>query len=491
MLDALTDRLNSTFRNLAGRGKISEENVREAMREIRTALLEADVNLEVVREFTKNVTDQAIGAEVVKTLQPAQQMVKIVYDELVKLLGPVDPKIYTVSPGPTVVMMAGLQGSGKTTTCGKLAKLLVRRGHQPMLAAVDLQRPAAIDQLTVIAGQAGVPVYADRSKAAEHGKVGAGAAVAVAKAAVAEAKKQGRDILILDTAGRLAIDDELMGELADVNKAVSPHQIYLVLDAMTGQDAVNTAKSFNEKLELDGLILTKFDSDTRGGALLSAKYVTGKPVKFLGVGEKLDGLEEFRPEGMAQRILGMGDVVALATEAMEKFDQDETERIQKKMMKGELTLDDFMSQMQQIKRLGPMSKVMGMIPGMGEMARAGSMAGPQMESMMTQMRAVYDSMSLGERKKPDVLDGQRRRRVAGGSGTAPADVAQFVKQFETMRGLTKQMAGGGLGGMKKLVGGLMGGGLAGMAGARGAPALKAKGGTHMEKKDRNKKKKRR
>ena len=489
MFDALTDRFNSVFRNLAGRGKISEENIREAMREVRTALLEADVNLEVVREFTEKVTEKAIGSEVIKTLQPAQQMVKIVYDELVALLGPVDPKIYTVSPGPTVIMMAGLQGSGKTTTCGKLARHLVRRGHQPMLAAVDLQRPAAIDQLIVVGQQAGVPVYADKSKASEHGKVGKGAAVAVARAAVSEAKKQGRDILILDTAGRLAIDEELMAELGEVNKAVNPHQIYLVLDAMTGQDAVGTAKRFNEQLELDGLILTKFDSDTRGGALLSAKYVTGKPVKFLGVGEKLDGLEEFRPEGMAQRILGMGDVVALATEAIEKFDQEETERIQKKMMKGELTLDDFMAQMNQIKRLGPMSKVLGMIPGMGELARSGSMAGPEMEKMMTQMRAIYDSMSKQERKKPESLDISRRRRVSAGSGTEPKDVGQFVKQFETMRGLTKQVAGSGMGGMKKLMGGLMGGGLAQMAGA-GAPRLKTKGSGHMEKKDRNKKKRR-
>jgi signal recognition particle subunit SRP54 len=313
----------------------------------------------------------------------------------------------------------------------------------------------------------------------------------VARAAVAEAKKQGRDILILDTAGRLAIDEALMAELSDVNKATNPHQIYLVLDAMTGQDAVTTAKIFNEQLELDGLILTKFDSDTRGGALLSAKYVTGKPVKFLGVGEKLDGLEEFRAEGMAQRILGMGDVVALATEAMEKFDQDETERIQQKMMKGELTLDDFMSQMQQIKKLGSMSKVMGMIPGMSQLAKAGSMAGPEMENMMTQMRAIYDSMSKQERRKPDLLEGSRRRRIAQGSGNEPTDVSQFVKQFETMRGLTKSMAGSGMGGMKRLMGGLMGGGLTGMANARGGPGLSTKGSTVMQKKDRNKKKKRR
>src|SRR3954466_9712326 len=336
MFDALTDKFSNVFRTLSGRGKISEENIRESMREVRTALLEADVNFKVVNDFTEHVIQKALGQEVIKSLQPGQLMVKIVYDELVNLMGPVDTNIYFVQPPPTVIMMCGLQGSGKTTTCGKLAQYLLGKGRHPMLAAVDLQRPAAVEQLRVLGEQVGVPVYSDVTKVAPHGQVAKGAAVAVARAAINEAKKQGKDVIILDTAGRLAIDQELMNELKEINTQLNPHQIYLVLDSMTGQDAVNSAKAFNEQLELDGLILTKLDSDTRGGALLSAKYVTGKPVKFLGVGEKLDRLEEFRPEGMAQRILGMGDIVGLVTEAMTKFDQEETSRLQAKMEKGEM-----------------------------------------------------------------------------------------------------------------------------------------------------------
>src|SRR5438309_3630150 len=311
MFTALTDKLSDVFRGLSGRGRISEENIREAMRDVRTALLEADVNYKVVKDFTDRVQEKALGQEVIKSLQPGQLMVKIVYDELVNLMGPVDTRIYFVTPGPTVIMMCGLQGSGKTTTCGKLAKFLLGKGHHPMLAAVDLQRPAAVEQLRVIGEQVGVPVYTDPSKTAPHGQVAKGAAVAVCRAAVQQAKQTGRDVVILDTAGRLHIDDELMGELKEVNAQLKPHQVFLVLDAMSGQDAVNSAKAFNEQLELDGLILTKFDSDTRGGALLSAKMITGKPVKFLGMGEKLDALEEFRPEGMAQRILDMDDILQL------------------------------------------------------------------------------------------------------------------------------------------------------------------------------------
>src|SRR3954465_14618048 len=416
MLTALTDKLSGVFRGLSGRGKISEENVREAMREVRTALLEADVNLKVVNDFTEHVITKALGQEVIKSLQPGQLMVKIVYDELVNLMGPVDTNIYFVQPGPTVIMMCGLQGSGKTTTCGKLAKFLVSKGHNPRLAAADLQRPAAIEQLRVLGEQVGVPVYTDVSKAAPHGQVVKGAAVSVCRAAVNQAKNNGRDVVILDTAGRLHIDDELMGELGDINTQIKPAQIYLVLDAMSGQDAVNSAKAFNEKLELDGLILTKFDSDTRGGALLSAKMVTGKPVKFLGVGEKLDALEEFRPEGMAQRILGMGDIVGLVTTAMEKFDQEETARLQAKMEKGQFSLEDFMSQMGQIKKLGPMSKVVGMIPGMSELTKQIGHDGEGVEDQMGRMRAIYDSMTRKERAKPDLLDSNARQRTAGGAG---------------------------------------------------------------------------
>src|SRR3954452_12951325 len=357
MFDTLTDKFNGIFRSLSGRGRISEENIREAMREVRTALLEADVSFKVVKDFTETVVQKAIGREVIKTLKPGEVMVQIVYEELVNLMGPVDTRVYFVQPGPTVIMMAGLQGSGKTTTCGKLAKLLVSKGHHPLLAAADLQRPAAVEQLKTIGEQVGVPVYTDPTKVAPHGQVLKGAAVAVCRAAIAEAKKTGRDVVILDTAGRLHIDDELMGELKEVNKQLSPHQVFLVVDAMSGQVAVNSAKAFNEQLELDGLILTKFDSDTRGGALLSAKMITGKPVKFIGTGEKLDALEEFRPEGMAQRILGMGDILGLVQDAMTKFDQDEMAAQQAKLEKGQFTLDDFMAQMGQVQKLGPMSKV--------------------------------------------------------------------------------------------------------------------------------------
>src|SRR6266536_740520 len=489
MLTALTDKLSGVFRGLAGRGRISEENVRDAMRDVRTALLEADVNFKVVKDFTDRVMEKAQGQEVIKSLKPGEVMVKIVYDELVNLMGPVDTRIYLVQPGPTVIMMCGLQGSGKTTTCGKLAMFLTSKGHHPMLAAVDLQRPAAVEQLRILGEQVGVPVYTDVSKVAPHGQVAKGAAVAVARAAIAEAKKQGRDVVILDTAGRLAIDQELMNELKEINTALNPHQIYLVLDSMTGQDAVNSAKAFNEQLELDGLILTKLDSDTRGGALLSAKYVTGKPVKFLGVGEKLDRLEEFRPEGMAQRILGMGDIVGLVTEAMEKFDQEETAKLQEKMEKGQFTLDDFIAQMSQIKKLGPMSKVMGMIPGMSEMSKQMNMGEGDVEKQTGKMHAIYNSMNTRERKNPDVLDGPRRRRIARGAGVEVNEVGQFMKQFETTRDMMRAVGGMGMMGRLRLMKALAGGGRANL-GMPGGPMLKTKKSGWMAPKDRNKKKRR-
>lgn len=490
MFDALTDKFSSVFRSLSGRGRISEENVRESMREVRTALLEADVNFKVVNDFTDHVLQKAIGQDVIKSLQPDQLMVKIVYDELVNLMGPVDTNIYFVTPGPTVIMMCGLQGSGKTTTCGKLAMFLKSKGRNPMLVAADLQRPAAITQLQVLGEQTGTPVYADKSKAFEHGKVPRGNAVAVARAGIAEAKKLGRDVVILDTAGRLAIDQELMDELKEINTQLTPHQIYLVLDAMTGQDAVNSAKAFNEQLELDGLILTKFDSDTRGGALLSAKMVTGKPVKFLGVGEKLDRLEEFRPEGMAQRILGMGDIVGLVNTAMEKFDQEESEKLAEKMQKGQFTLDDFMGQMGQIKKLGPMGKIMGMIPGMSELTKQVGMQGDDVENQMKRMRAIYDSMNRNERQNPDLLDGQRRRRIAAGAGVGVTEVGSFMKQFEMSRDMMRAVGGMGMLGKMKLMKQMMSGNMSGL-GMPGGPMIATKKGGWSEKKDRNKKGKRR
>ncbi|CAA9429221.1 MAG: Signal recognition particle protein Ffh [uncultured Phycisphaerae bacterium] len=487
MLETLTDKLSGVFRGLSGRGRISEENVREAMREVRTALLEADVNFKVVRDFTDRVLEKAIGQEVIKTLKPGEVMVKIVYDELVGLMGPVDTRIYTVQPPPTVIMMAGLQGSGKTTTCGKLARYLLGKGHHPLLAAADLQRPAAVEQLRVIGEQVGVPVYKDDTKVAPHGQVNRGAAVAVCRAAVQQAKQTGRDIVILDTAGRLHIDDELMGELRDVNAQLKPHQVFLVLDSMSGQDAVNSAKAFNEQLEIDGLILTKFDSDTRGGALLSAKMITGKPVKFIGTGEKLDALEEFRPEGMAQRILGMGDILGLVQTAMTNFDQEELARQQAKLERGEFTLNDFMSQMGQMQKLGPMSKVMGMIPGMGELTK--QMGEGEVEGQMGRMRAIYNSMSKRERLKPDLLDGARRRRIARGAGVELNEVGQFMKQFEMSRDMMRAVGGMGAMGKMKLMKSLMSGQLSNL-GMPGGPQLKTKRSGWQAPKDRNKKKKR-
>lgn len=489
MFDALTEKFNEAFRQLAGKGRISEENVREAMRTVRTALLEADVNLNVVNTFVSDVTQKAIGQEVIKSLQPAQVMVKVVHDELVNLLGPVDTQIYTVTPGPTVIMMCGLQGSGKTTTCGKLAMFLKAKGHHPMLAAVDLQRPGAVQQLRTLGEQTETPVYFDESKVAEHGSVGKGAAVAVARAAMNAARDQGRDILILDTAGRLAIDQELMDELKDVNEAVKPHQIFLVLDAMTGQDAVNSAKAFNEKLELDGLILTKFDSDTRGGALLSAKMVTGKPVKFLGIGEKLNNLEEFRPEGVAGRILGMGDIVGLVEEAHTKFDMEKQAELAAKMEKGAFTLEDFIGQMGQIKKLGPMTKILGMIPGMSEMAKQANMGGGDVEKHMGRMQAMYDSMTKEERRKPDMIDAPRRRRIARGAAVDVQTVGQFLKQFEMSRNMMRAVGGMGVMNRMKMMKGLMSGDLGAIA-QPGANLLRTKKSGWQAPKDRNKKKKR-
>jgi signal recognition particle subunit SRP54 len=490
MFDTLTDKFTGVFRSLSGRGRISEENIRESMRDVRTALLDADVNLKVVNDFIEHVIQKAIGQEVIKSVAPGDLMVKICHDELLNLLGPVDTAIYFVQPGPTVLMMCGLQGSGKTTTCGKLAKYLVGKGHHPLLAAADLQRPAAVEQLRVVGQQIDVPVYTDDSKIAPHGHVQRGAAVSVCRAAIAQAKSSGRDVVILDTAGRLHIDDELMGELREINTQLQPHQIYLVLDSMSGQDAVNSAKAFNEQLELDGLILTKLDSDTRGGALLSAKMVTGKPVKFLGTGEKIDALEEFRPEGMASRILGMGDIVGLVTEAQKSFDMEETAKLQAKMEKGQFTLDDFMSQMGQIKKLGSIGKVMGMIPGMSNLTKSVNMNDSDVERQMLNMRAIYDSMTREERKKPDLLEHSRRRRISAGAGVQVQEVGQFIKQFEGARDMMRAIGGQGMMGKMKFMQSVMSGGLSNL-GMPGGPMLRTKKSGFMEKKDRNKKKKRR
>ncbi len=431
MFDALSNKLNDVFRGLRGRGKISEANVAEVMREIRTALLEADVNLDVARAFCNEVQQKAIGAEVIKTLKPADVMVKLVHDELVQIMGPVDPRIPFITPGPTVLLMAGLQGSGKTTTCGKMARLLLSRAKRPMLVAADLKRPAAIDQLEVLGQQAGVPVYVER---------GHQNAVKVCRNGITEARKTDRDVVILDSAGRLAIDAELMDEIAKVAEATNPQQIYLVLDAMTGQDAVHTAKVFNERLELDGVILTKFDSDTRGGAALSVKRVTGKPIKFIGVGEKLDALEEFHPDRIAGRILGMGDVLSLVEQAQKQYDQEEAVKLEAKMASGKFTLDDFLVQLRKMKEMGSMKDLLKKIPGMSDMVGDEEID----ETEIVRFEAAIESMTPRERANPKLIDTSRRRRIAKGAGVDPADVSQLVKQFEPMRNMMKMMSGQGL-----------------------------------------------
>jgi len=428
MFEALTDRFNNVFKGLRGRGKVTEENVAEAMREVRTALLEADVNLQVAREFCDDVQQKAIGAEVIKTLKPDQVIIKIVHDELVEIMGPVDPRIPYVAGGPTVLMMAGLQGSGKTTTCGKLAKMIMTKAKRPLLVAADLKRPAAIDQLEVLGEQVGAPVYTER---------GHENAVKVCRNGIMHARKNDRDVVILDTAGRLAIDEEMMAELQKVATTCTPHQIYLVLDAMTGQDAVATAKTFNERLELDGCILTKLDSDTRGGAALSLKKVTGKPIKFVGLGEKLDALEPFHPDRVAGSILGMGDMLTLVEKAHQQYDADEAAKLEKKMAKGSLTMEDFLGQLRKLQKMGSMKDIVKKLPGMGQMA--GDMNVDDGE--IKRLEAIVLSMNRKERHDPSVIDASRRRRIARGSGTDPQDVSGLVKQFNTMRDAMKAMSG--------------------------------------------------
>ena len=439
MFDSLTDKFNAVFRSLSGRGRITEANISDAMREVRKALLEADVNYHVVKKFCKDVSDAALGAEVIKSLHPGQVMIKIVSDELTRLMGPVDSRIYFVSPGPTVIMLAGLQGCGKTTTAAKLGKYLLAKGKKPLLVADDLQRPAAIEQLRVLGEQTGIDVYTEDSKNA----------VRVAKQGLKYAKQNNHDVIVLDTAGRLHIDEDMMSEISDVAKAVTPHQIYLVCDSMTGQDAVNSAKEFNERLELDGVILTKLDGDARGGAALSVKAVTGKPIKFIGVGEKLDKLEEFHPDRMASRILGMGDVVTLVEKAQEHFEVEEAEKLQKKMAKGTFGFDDFLKQMNAVKKMGGVKDMLKMLPGVGAQMKDADFDGAEMR----QMEAMVHSMTLVERKEPNLIDASRRRRIAAGAGVLPNDVASLVKTFKRSRDMIKAISGGGFGGVRSLLSG--------------------------------------
>ena len=434
MFEAITDSIRGAL-SLIDRGRLTESNIREALHQVRQALLEADVNYEVAQDFIDNVTKQAVGEQVLKSLRPSEQIVGIVYQELVSLMGPVDHSLQIKRDGISILMMCGLQGSGKTTTCGKLAKMLREQGVQPMLVAADLQRPAAIEQLKIIGEQVGVPVYSeDPAKSSP---------LQVCRNAVADAKKRGNvKVIILDTAGRLHVDDELMRELELIDSKVGPDQALLVCDAMTGQDAVRSAKAFNDALELDGVILTKLDGDTRGGAALSVKAVTGVPIKFIGVGERLDRLEEFHPDRMASRILGGGDLATLLEKAQREFDADEMMRQQELMRKGKFTLEDFRDQFKQIRRMGPMKQIMGMIPGLGGMLDSNPDVDPEQE--INRIEAMINSMTPDERRNPDKIDRSRRNRIAGGSGTEPSDVHQLIKQFQGMAGYMQEMAGMGL-----------------------------------------------
>jgi len=428
MFESLTQNLERIFKSLRGRGVITEENTRDAMREIRLALLEADVSYKVVKDFTTACLERATGQEVLRSVSPGQQIVKIVYDELVRLMGPGDHTVKLAAHGPTVIMLCGLQGSGKTTTAGKLGRYLEQRGHAPMLVAADVQRPAAIEQLRVIGRQLDLPVYAEDS----------GRPPRICKRALDAARERNCDILILDTAGRLHIDDALMQELCEIRDEVRPQEILLVCDAMTGQDAVNSATEFDQRLGIDGVILTKLDGDARGGAALSIRATTGKPIKFIGIGEKLDAIEEFHPERMASRILGMGDVVSFVEKVQAEVSAEQARRLEEKIRKRTLTLEDFLQQLQQVKRLGSLSDLFGMIPNMGGVDFKSA------EKELPRIEAIIRSMTPAERLDPDIIDSSRRRRIADGSGTNTQEVNSLLKQFRQMKKMMKQLADSGM-----------------------------------------------
>lgn len=448
MFESISQSLGKAFTAFRGTGKITEGNIRDGMQQVRRALLEADVAYDVVTDFVQTVTEQAIGEKVLKSLRPEEQIVGIVHQQLISLMGPVDHSLAFRRDGVSIIMMCGLQGSGKTTTCGKLARRLKEAGKSPFLVAADLQRPAAIEQLKVIGSQVGCPVYAEDP--------GASNPVQVCRNGVKEAKRVGANVVILDTAGRLHVDAALMKELQQIDGSVSPDQALLVCDAMTGQDAVNSAKAFNEALELDGVILTKLDGDTRGGAALSVKAVTGVPIKFIGVGEQLDRLEEFHPDRMAGRILGMGDMVSLFEKAQKEFDEEDMLRQQEKMQQGKFTLDDFRRQMGQIKKLGSMREIMKMIPGMGGIVDQLGDMNP--EDDMRRIEGIINSMTLKERQNPDMIDRGRRNRIAKGSGVQAADVNKLLKDFSAMGKMMQGMSNMGLRDRMRTVKGLADGG---------------------------------
>ena len=433
----LSEKLQGTFKKLKGKGVLTEADINDAMREVKLALLEADVNFKVVKEFVAEVKEKALGQGVLESLTPGQQVIKIVNDTLVDLMGGTNSKLTFSPSGFTVLLMVGLQGTGKTTTCGKLAAYLKKHGKKPMLAACDIYRPAAIDQLEVVGKSVDVPVFTDR---------GNNKAEDIALKARKEAERRGYDVLIVDTAGRLQIDSELMDELVRVKKAVKPHEILLVVDALTGQDAVNAAEGFNDAPGIDGIIMTKMDGDSRGGAALSAKKVTGKPVKFIGVGEKTDALEPFHPERMASRILGMGDMLSLIEKAQETFDEEKAAKLEKKIKKNEFTLEDFLDQMGQITQMGGLGKMIGMLPGLGA-SKVSDEDIEKGEQEFKQMEAIIYSMTIEERRNPSLLNASRRKRIAAGSGQPVSKINNLIKKYEDTKKLMKQFSNPGF--MKK------------------------------------------
>ena len=439
--EGLSEKLQGVFKGLKGKGSLTEKDINDAMREVKLALLEADVNFKVVKDFVNSVKEKALGEEVMKSLTPAQQVIKIVNAELTELMGGAGSKL-TYSPrGFTVLLMVGLQGTGKTTTCGKLANYLKKNGKKPMLAACDIYRPAAIDQLEVVGKATDTPVFTMRDcKEPEK----------IALEAMKEAEKKGYNVLIVDTAGRLQIDEELMDELVTIKQAVKPHEILLVVDALTGQDAVNAAQGFNDKLGIDGIIMTKMDGDSRGGAALSAKKVTGKPIKFVGMGEKFDALEQFHPERMASRILGMGDMLSLIEQAEQAYDEEQAAKLEKKFRKNQFTLEDFLEQFGQIRKMGGIAKMLDMMPGMNNAAMKNiNMA--ESEKEFAHMEAIIRSMTMEEREDPSILNASRRKRIAAGAGMPVSKVNQLVKRYNDAKKMMKMMSGkGGMGRMNRM-----------------------------------------
>ncbi|MBK5246513.1 MAG: signal recognition particle protein [Peptostreptococcaceae bacterium] len=430
--EGLSDKLQSVFKKLKGKGILSEADINEAMREVKLALLEADVNFKVVKEFVESVKVKSLGKEVLESLTPAQQVIKIVNDELATLMGGANSKLTYSPKGFTVILMVGLQGTGKTTTCAKLANYLKKNGKKPMLCACDIYRPAAIDQLEVVGKAIDVPVFTMRDCREPE---------VIAEKAMKEAEIKGYDVLIIDTAGRLQIDEALMEELVRIKKVTKPHEILLVVDALTGQDAVNAATGFNEKLGIDGIIMTKMDGDSRGGAALSTKKVTGKPIKFIGLGEKADAFEPFHPERMASRILGMGDMMSLIEKAQENFDETKASELQRKMKKNEFTLEDFLDQMGQIKNMGGIGKLLDMMPGMNN-KNMKNVNLDDSEKEFTQMEAIILSMTKSERKDPNILNANRRKRIATGSGQPVSRINTLIKRYEESKKMMKQFTGG-------------------------------------------------